>query len=348
MKLSSYIHLLLILIGSIIFTSSSATTPALSQEISYQITGIPPTILENVKSRLKASGVLSPEKTEKEIMLAIQPYGYFHSEITHVESHEKNTRIYQVKLGVPVVIIHTEIKIIGPGENNDKIQKAIKNSNLLKIGKIFTSPAYNKMQVLMFTLAHNNGYIKAELIRHEVYVNLEKNEASVYLTLDSGPLFYFGPTTFSPSPYNTSFLNRFVPFKEGEVYSPQAVQKLQESFLNSKYFASASVNPQVDKTNTEDMIPVTIDTEPVKSQQYNFGVGYGTNTGARTSMGVDLYRVTDTGQHFSALLNLSYINTSITTKYYIPGQQPNINQYFIGGYLGEFRPDAGTAYTRQE
>ncbi len=95
------------------------------------------------------------------------------------------------------------------------------------------------------------------------------------------------------------------------------------------------------------MIPVTVDTEPVKSQQYNFGVGYGTNTGARTSVGVDLYRVTDTGQHFSALVNLSDINTNITTKYYIPGQQPAINQYVFGTYLGEFRPDAGRAYTKQ-
>ena len=346
MKLSSFISLFLLLIGSLFFSICSAkTTPAVaSQEITYQISGLPPVILENVKSRLKALGMQSSERTEKEIILAIQPYGFFHAKIIHKTNSGIN---YHVDLGPPMIITATEIKIIGPGEKNRKIQEALKKNALLTIGKTFKTPAYNKMQVILFSLAHNNGYVKAEMTRHEVYVNLEKNEATVYLTLDTGALYYFGPTTFSPSPYNTSFLNRFVPFKEGQVYSPAAVQKLQESFLNSKYFSSASVKPQIEQTNTEDIIPVTIDTEAVKSQQYNFGVGYGTNTGARTSIGVDLYRVTDTGQHLSALFNLSSVNTNITTKYYIPGQQPNINQYVIGTYLGEFRPDAGTAYTKQ-
>lgn len=333
--------------GSLFLAISPAeTAPIIPQENTYQITGLPPNILENVQNRLKASGTGLTEKTEKEMILAIQPYGYFHAKINIIPNTNSNKH-YHVDLGPPMRIQNTEIKIIGAGEGNINIQDALKKNTLLKIGKIFKTPAYNKMQVLMFTLAHNNGYVKAEMIRHEVYVNLEKNQATVYLTLNTGPLFYFGTTTFSPSPYNTEFLNRFVPFKDGQIYSPTTVQKLQESFLNSKYFSSASVTPKIDQANTNDMIPVMIDTEAVKSQQYNFGVGYGTNTGARTSIGVDLYRVTDTGQHFSTLMNFSEINTNITTKYYIPGQRPDINQYVLGTYLGEFRPETGRAYTKQ-
>ncbi len=345
MKLSAHVVFVCFFISNLIFIDclgEAASTPQQTQ--SYQITGLPADILENVKNRLKASGIQSPEKTKKEIDLAVQPYGYFHAKIIQNTKSEMN---YQVDLGPPMLITAIDIKVVGPGAKNSKIQKALKKNTLLKLGKIFKTTAYNKMQVIMFTLAHDNGYVKAEMTRHEVFVNLEKNQASIYLTLDTGPLFYFGLTTFSSSPYSTSFLNRFVPFKEGQVYSPKAVQKLQESFLNSKYFASATVNPKIDKANTEDKIPVVIETEAVKSQQYNFGVGYGTNTGARTSIGVDLYRVTDTGQHFSALMNLSEINTSIITKYYIPGQRPDINQYVLGTYLGEFRPDAGRAYTKQ-
>lgn len=346
MKLSSFIFLFLLLISSLFFSNCPAkTTPTVaSQEITYQISGVPPMIVDNVKNRLQALGIQSAEKIEKEIVLAIQPYGYFQPKITHKINSETN---YHVDLGPPMLITATEIKIIGPGENNNAIQMTLKKNSLLKAGKIFKTSDYNKMQVMLFTLAHNEGYVKAEMSRHEVYVNIEKHEATVYLTLDTGPLFHFGPTTFSPSPYNASFLNRFVSFKEGQVYSPAAVQKLQESFLNSKYFSSASVKPELEQENTKDIIPVNIKTEAVKSQQYNFGMGYGTNTGARTSIGVDLYRVTDTGQHFSALMNLSEINTSITTKYYIPGQLPDINQYVIGSYLGEFRPDAGRAYTKK-
>lgn len=344
MKLSSSLTLILSICCLLFTTISAKATPEDTQENSYQISGLPPNIQENVENRLKAAGPLPVERTEKEIILAIQPYGYFYPKIM-LNMNKKHH--YHVDLGPPMIIARTEIKIIGPGEKNHTIQEALKKRTVLKIGKIFKTPDYNKMQVLMFNLAHNHGYIKAEMVRHEVYINLEKNEASVYLTLNTGPLFYFGPTTFSPSPYNTNFLNRFLPFKQDEVYSPVAIQKLQESFLNSKYFSSASVNPNIDQAEDDDKVPVTIETEAVKSQQYAFGVGYGTNTGARTSIGVDLYRVTDTGQHFSTLMNLSETNTSMTTKYYIPGERPDINQYVIGTYLGEFRPDAGRAYTKQ-
>ena len=350
MKISTYITLFFLLIGGlIIVTTSSGKTSEASQEVTYQVTGLPKVILENVESRLKASGAQSPENADKEIILAIQPYGYFHAKISHKTTQQNGVRTlsYHVELGLPIYITKTEIKIIGPGENNRNIQKTLKKTHLLKIGNIFTTPAYEKMQVVMFSLAHNSGYAKAEMIRHEVYVNLEKNQATVFLTLNTGPLYYYGPVNFSPSPYNISFLKRFVPFEEGQIYSPTAIQNLQENFLNSKYFSSATVNPKIDQADSEHAVPIAIDTKPVKSQQYNFGVGYGTNTGARTSIGVDLYRVTDTGQHFSALLNLSEINTSVTTKYYIPGPQPYMNQYVIGAYLGEFRPKAGDAYTRQ-
>lgn len=350
MKLLSRFVLLLFIIGSQLFTDCSAKAmPAPSQEFSYQVTGLPQNILENVKSRLKALGIQSTEKTKKEINLAIQPYGYFHPQIIYSLAKRKDEQIqnYHINLGPPMIIVQTEIKIIGPGENNSKIKKALDKNTLLKKGKRLTTLEYNKMQTIMFNLAHNNGYAKAEMVRHEIYVNLEKNTAEIFLTLDTGPLFYYGPISFASSPYELSFLKRFVPFQEGQVYSPIAIQKLQETFLNSKYFSSATVNAQIEKTSDKQEIPIQIETQAVKSQQYNFGVGYGTNTGARTSMGVDLYRVTDSGQHFSALLNFSEINTNITTKYYIPGQQPSINQYVIGAYLGEFRPDAGDAYTKK-
>ncbi len=341
MKPSSYVTLFFILLGSVSFTPSSGkNSSSPTQAVTYDISGLPQNILENVQSRLKASGAKSPDKTEKEIILAIQPYGYFHSEISQKIIHQGGAELnsYDVRLGPPLYIVQTEIKIIGAGENNKKIQQALKSTPLLKIGDIFTTNDYNKIQVFMFNLARNNGYANAEMTRHEVYVNLEKNEATIFLTLNTGPLFYFGPIAFSPSPYNTSFLKHFVPFQERQVYSPNAIKNLQENLLSSKYFSSASVTPQLNKAPSTDEIPILIDTQAVKSQQYNFGVGYGTNTGARTSIGIDFYRMTDTGQHLSTLLNLSTVTNSIMAKYYIPGEQPYINQYVIGGYYGEFKP----------
>lgn len=332
---------------SIVCSNSNAALKPEAQK--YEINGLPKALLENTEERLKISQATSPEAIEKEIILAVQPYGYFHAKITRifVKSRKETSMIYQVDLGEPLRVVKKQVDIINQGKSDKLFFIAINNNSILKVNDIFTTPAYNAYQEKMFKTANNNGYIQAKMIRHEVYVNIEKNEASIYITFDTGRKFYYGPVTFSPSPYDLSFLKRFVSFSQGETYSSAAIAQLQEKFLKSKYFSSVAITPQVEKASENDEVPILIDTAAVKSQQYNFGVGYGTNTGARTSIGMDLYRVTDTGQHLSALLNLSTVTTSITTKYYIPGERPTIDQYVEGFYLGRFTPNAGTAYTRQ-
>lgn len=306
-------------------------------------------MLENAQKRLKSSGTQLVDQAEKEIILALQPFGYFHSTMAHTvsEKDKKRTINFKVNLGSPVYITKTDINITGPGKDDPKIQQALQTSQILTVGKILTTPAYDRMQAFMFTIAHNNGFAAAQMTTHEIHLNLEQNEAKICLTLDTGPRFYYGAVSFAPSPYSTDFLSRFVPFKQGQVYSPKTVQKLQEGLSRSKYFSSVAVNPQLNKADEENNIPINVETQAVKSQQYNFGVGYGTNTGPRTSIGLDLYRLTDTGQNFSALLNLSTVTTSMTAKYFIPGNDPTTDQYVMGFYLGQFNPDSGNSYTKK-
>lgn len=335
--------------------------PSQEQKITYNITGTSDEIRKNIDERLRVisqqfpTAIDNPElerilaQSEKEILLAIQPFGYFHPSISHGIKKEMNNIVlhFGVHLGPPVRIQTVNIHITGEGQHDQAIKKALSKKLPIHTGKIFTSKNYNDTQALLFLVARRYGYIQANMTQHEIHINLEKNTADIYLTLDTGSRFYYGPITFLPSPYDTDFLARFVPFHETQPYSSVDVQALQETLSNSKYFSSVTVSPQAEQANSKKEVPIVIDTQAVKSQQYNFGLGYGTNTGTRTSIGMDLYRVTDTGQHLSTLLNLSTVNTSLSVKYYIPGQQPAINQYTTGFYLGQFTPDAGKAFTKK-
>lgn len=330
-------------------------------QITYKITGTTDDIYKNIQERLRVISQQFPDtidkaelerilaQSEKEVLLAIQPFGYFHPRISQGIKKENNTIILEfgIHLGPPMRIQSVTISLMGEGKSNQAMQSALNNIIPLKAGEIFTSKAYNDTQTLLFSLARRHGYIKANLAQHEIRMNTDKNTADITLSLDTGPRFYYGPITFTPSPYNSSFLARFVSFQQTQPYSSVDIQTLQETLSNSKYFSSATVNPQVDQADSQYAVPITIDTQAVKAQQYNFGLGYGTNTGTRTSIGMDLYRMTDTGQHLSTLLNLSTVNTSLSAKYYIPGPQPAINQYTTGFYLGQFSPDAGKAFTKK-
>lgn len=331
------------------------------QKITYDITGVSDEVHKNIEERLHVISQQFPDtidkdeldrilaQSEKEILLAIQPFGYFHPRISHGIKKEANHIVlhFGVHSGPPVRIRTVTIKLMGEGEKDEAMQKALSKATLIKAGETFATETYSETQTFLFTLAHRYGYMKAAMTQHEIQINVNNNTADIYLSLDTGPRFYYGPITFAPSPYDSNFLARFVPFHETQPYSSTEVQALQETLSNSKYFSSVTVNPTVEQANSQHEVPIVIDTQAVKSQQYNFGLGYGTNTGTRTSIGIDLFRVTDTGQHLSTLLNLSTVNTSLSIKYYIPGQQPAINQYTTSFYLGQFSPDAGKAFTKK-
>lgn len=365
-------------------TNSLGDTPAkntpivsdieLAQEVSYELSGLKkhPELLKNAQERLKIMRKQFPNDLDatdvddmakqgtKEIALALQPYGYFHPEITHSTQSEIKKSLktkhnkqfwtvnYKIKLGPKVIIKTVNITISGDGKNNDPL-KQLANHSPIQPKQIFTSQAYNKTQSLLFSTAHNQGYLEAEITQHEIQINLEKNQANVFITLNTGPKFYYGPVSFTKTPYSTDFLRKFINFKQGETYSPDTLQDLQSDLTNTKYFSSVAVLPNIKqaKLNSNDQVPIEIKTQAVKSQQYKFGVGYGTNTGPRTSVGVDLFRITDTGQHLTAMFNISKVATGISSKYYIPGSQPAINQYTIGANLGQFKPDSGDAYFRK-
>lgn len=327
-------------------------------QIYYQISGVPQTQEDNILQRLTVIRDSYPKDIDHDVMelfvqaakketeLALQPYGYFFPEIKVTNSSNMNSWTITINIdhGKPLKIDRSEVTITGAGKDNQAIKQAVANT-AIQAGDTFTVPNYNSAKKNIFLAARNNGYMKIQLIKHETQISLTTNEAVIFLTFDTGPRYYFGPVTFAQTPYSTTFLKRFINFNEGTPYSPQKVEQLQTDLMGSKYFNNVLMQPNINKA-TNEQVPLEIKTEPVKSQQYNLGLGYGTNTGARTSIGMDFYRLTDTGQHLSTLINWSEVSTGVSAKYYFPGEHPSRDQYTIGGSISEFNPDNGKAYPR--
>ena len=284
------------------------------------------------------------EQSKQSITTALEPYGYFHASVKGELTHKDNQWLasYQVEPGPETTFNKIDIQITGEGKDNAAIKEFLANFPITK-GVKFTAGRYKNATNIIFNVAHAQGFPKIKLTQHNLEINLVDNYANVILHFDTGPRYYFGNTTFDEKKYNIDFLRRFLNYKPGEPYSPQKLQKLQSNLSDTKYFNQVTIKPSVNDA-TDNQVPIEVDTTPVPSQQYNIGLGYGTNTGARTSLGVNFNRITDTGQHASAILNLSEVNTGLNSKYYIPGPQPAKNQYTIGANIQEFDPDGGKSY----
>jgi translocation and assembly module TamA len=322
------------------------------------ITGVTGPILKNVEERLAIAQAsygleLSPatinlfyKNAPLNIQKAIEPFGYFHSqvqpELTHIG--EIWTARFVIHLGPPIHITSTDIQITGPGKDNSALQ-AILADYPVKPGHIFEAEIYDKAKQNLFQTANDEGYLKANFEHKVIRIDLKKNTVVVILHLDTGPRFYFGRVTFNQETFSDKFLERFLSFREGEPFSSPKLIKFQQNLSNSNYFQSVNVNP--DLQNTEQLnVPINVALKANKAKQYNLGLGYGTFTGPRLTLGANLRHLTNTGHHFDMQLKLSQVLSGLALQYVIPGENPLTDQYTIGANVQKFSPKNGNSISK--
>jgi translocation and assembly module TamA len=280
------------------------------------------------------------------IKSALEPYGYFRAHVQHIRvQNTPNKIIWYVYIlpGQPVLITSIDLQITGPGRDDPIIQHFIRQFPLKK-GQVFNTETYEKSKSALFDIVNNQGYLHAILEKKEVQIDLKHNTAGITWHMSTGDQYYFGAFRFGPSPFDPSFLHRFVTIPENTPFSSDKLLKLQQDLNNSKYFRQVTISPQLDQAENN-KVPTQIDITAPKSQFYNMGVGYGTYTGPRITLGVDFRRVTNTGQHFNAQVKYSSVLKGLAAKYFIPGHQPLTEQYTIGMNIQEFKPKNGKSFS---
>jgi translocation and assembly module TamA len=117
------------------------------------------------------------------------------------------------------------------------------------------------------------------LNRREVVVDHATQEVHVTYFFDEGPPARMGPVTFAGSQHiNTPFLERRVPFAEGEPYDPSKVQGLRDSLTGLGVFTAVRVKPAA-KLNERGELPIDVDLIDRVPHTIGFGAAYETQLG---------------------------------------------------------------------
>lgn len=316
------------------------TQLAFSATLENKIQGLENPLLSNAITRLKIQqqGVtLTPatikqlhREAPEQIKKALEPFGYFKarviSQLTQINDDQWLAN-YTVIPG-PILIISTlDITITGDGKNAKEFRELLANCPLKKGSPLLTQE-YNNTKQALFNMAERLGYLDAQLTQHVIRINLDAYTARIILHFDTGHRYYFGAVRFTQNPLSNDFLQRFVHFKKGQAYSGDDIIVLQKNLNNSGFFQQAIVKPEQKKAANYH-VPLKVTVIPRKAQQYSFGVGYGTDTGPRTSIGWDWRYLTASGHHLSSLLRLSPVQNTAQMVYVIPGTNPLTGQYNI-------------------
>ncbi len=269
------------------------------------------------------------KQADEKIKQALQPFGFYRA--TVISSLEKTDKRwsarYEVTPGEQIKVGRLDIQLLGTGNLDTQFMLAIRESKL-QAGKPLLHSDYETLKKRFQVLASQRGYFDATFFEHKIQINLQKYVADITLHFFTGDRYKLGAVQFNQDkPWlKNSFLNKYVEIKPGQEYDASDLQQLQGDLSNTAYYKQVELNSSPE--NAVDLtIPVSVDLVADKPYQYIFGVGYGTDTGARVKAGVTGRRANSLGHHYNAEVLLSQIKYGIAGEYIIPGKDPRSDTY---------------------
>ncbi len=312
---------------------------SVKSELEIQINGINDTkvkqsLIDNITlSRFKDFALAHPnqmqlllKKSDDEIKTLLEPYGYY-KPVINTDFKVQNNKwivIFNIQLNAPLYINSLHVNIVGAGKGSKFAKKTLHNFPL-KEGEILTQTQYEKAKFLLTDSFFNEGYLDATLTEHQVRINLLKYSAEIVLTVDTGEQYKIGEINIKQNRYEYSpeFIYDLILIKQGSNFSQNKITQANKRLQDSGYFSSAQIVPLISQRDQQNKtVPINVKLTANYSRNYTFGVGYGTFTGPRVSFGTLFRHVTNTGQQFSFNIEASPANTTFSTSYTFPGQDP--------------------------
>jgi translocation and assembly module TamA len=131
----------------------------------------------------------------------------------------------------------------------------------------------------LLTELRQQGYALAAVKDREVVVDHATREADVTFIVESGPTARMGPVHFSGTEkIDTVWLQRRVPFKEGEPYTPAKVDELRGKLTSLGVFNAVRIRPATG-LDANGELPIDVDLADRPQRSIGFGISYETQLG---------------------------------------------------------------------
>jgi translocation and assembly module TamA len=225
---------------------------------------------------------------------------------------------FRVDPGEPVKIGSVDYRITGPGASNPAFPETFP----LQPGDVLLHADYDKAKSQVTSVASEQGYLDAELLRHIVLIDPVAYTAHVEFHLDTGPRWYLDGVSFDQDLLADDFLEKFVDFAPGDVYDPDLLLGLQGRLIGTEYFSNVEIVPLKDQAGPDRRVPVRVVAERNKANKYRVGVGYATDLGPRFSLDYRRRYIGRRGHKLKTEIEIAPVTQSFVAEYRIPVRDP--------------------------
>ena len=316
-------------IAAALFVISAITlpSPAAAVEVKVEIEGLRGAVRDNVELQLSIAQADDPSpdrarqlhaKAPAEIDAALQPFGYYQPRIESslVEQGDRLLARYVIDPGPLMRLAGVDVQLTGGGTSDRGFRRAVQTFPLRRGSPlVHTSYEAGKQALVDYAAAH--GFLEADFTDHEIRVDLANYSARVRLAFHTGPQYAFGEVTFDEAMLDPDLLYGYLPFKVGEPFDLRKLLQLQDALSSTPYFKRVEVIPQEEEA-VDRRVPIRVALVPARRERWSFGLGYGPDTGARGTVGVDVRRVNRRGHRAEGLVNVSEVQQRFAATYIVP------------------------------
>lgn len=258
------------------------------------------------------------QRADEEIRKALRPFGYYHPQIDGSLQEQDGHWLarYVIDAGEPVRVSELSLQIDGEAAADASFMRWQKDFPL-QVGDVLLHTEYEAAKRELMDLTRDRGYFEAVLEKQALEITLADKSVRVVLHLQSGPRYQFGEIRFDDVGLNGDLLRSYLTFAEGDYYDADRLFNLQRELANSDYFEVIDLHSGVDAASNG-RVPVDVRLRLRKPGRYTLGLGYGTDTGPRVGLGMELRRINKAGHRVNVDTMVSQKQNSILATYRIP------------------------------
>lgn len=275
-----------------------------------------------------------------EIRRALMVFGYYQPEISaRLDATPDGWQAhYAIEPGPPVRVNDISVKILADPQVQRMFEDIIQEPPL-KRGERLNHGEYSRLKNALMNRATQRGFLQAEFRVQRLAVNTETLKADITLELEPGPRFYFGDITIHQEILDDDFVRRYLDFETGDPLNYEKLIGLQFALTDSEYYSTVQVEAQREQAGPDHFVPVEVNAVANERTRYNAGLGYGTDTGARITLGFQRRYVNTRGHRLAAEVRLSEVEDTYSMRYTIPLEDPARESFQL--FAGTLRADRG-------
>ena len=259
--------------------------------LNINLTGTSERLSKNIRAHLGENPTSEVQRraflftVEDNVTAALESMGHYHAKLEiDVKESEKgpwNLNII-IEEGKPTIIEWIDIKFSDEMLDDSSFNRWM-NQLTIKPGDTLNHGVYSNLKTQLVTLALARGYFDSQFSRSEIEVNRDLNTAKIHLHFESGKRYLIGDVAFSGQTVNDDILEKLIPFDPQSKYSTQRLNQLNRNLIDTGYFGSIKVLPQIDAIANNE-VPIKVDLAPRPTHSFEVGLGADIGTNAEQTI----------------------------------------------------------------